>query len=209
VVITPWATRSHTPLRPKDTEFQPQLHGRRGPAYLISFCSGRRAESLTVALRASVLERMASETGSDIEHGWAGMPASGEDRQWLMAPRQLIMASAAVIDCVTRRASGAVNRGELAMKIVFPARCVGNRHHNLVAAGTLSRACQGRRNVLMAHVTLGVWRGSLLAVAYAESRGVERGLDVSDMTYRNIQTGGRIRVARGANVHSELGRDYL
>ena len=61
----------------------------------------------------------------------------------------------------------------------------------------------------MAHVTLGVWRGSLLAMAYPESRGVERGLHVSDMTYRNIQTGGRIRVARGANGHSKLGRDYL
>ena len=119
------------------------------------------------------------------------------------------MASAAGIGCVTRRASGAVNRGELSVKIVFPARRVGNRLHNLVASGTLSLACCGRRNVLMAHVTLGVWRGSLLAVAYPESRGVERGLHVSDMAYRNIQTGGRVSVARGANVHSKLGRDYL
>jgi hypothetical protein len=162
-----------------------------------------------VALRASVLERMASETGSDIEHGRAGMPTSGEDRQWLMAARQLIMASAAVIGCMTGRASGAVNGGELAVKIVFPARRVGNRQHNLVAAGTLSLACRGRRNVLMAHVTLGVWRGSFLSVAYPESGGVERGLNVSDMTYRNIQTGGRIRVAGSAVGHSELGRDYL
>lgn len=94
-----------------------------------------------MALRASVLERMTSETGSDIEHGWTCMPASGEDGQWLMAPRQLIMASAAGIGCVTRRASGAVNRGVLSVKIVFPARRVGNRLHNLVASGALSLAC--------------------------------------------------------------------
>ena len=176
---------------------------------MISFWSSRWAESLSVALRASVLERMTSETGSDIEHGRAGMPASGEDGQWLMAPRQLVMASAAGIGSVTRRASGAVNGGELAVKIVLPARRVGNRLHNLVASGTLRLACRGRRNVLMAHVTLGVWRGSLLGVAYPESRGVKRGLHVSDMTYRNIQTGGRIRVARGAIGHSKLGRNYF
>lgn len=152
---------------------------------------------------------MTSQTGSHVEHGWYRVPATGENGQWLMTAGQLIVAAATVIGCVAGRAGCAVDRGELTVKIVFPARRVGSRPHNLVAGGALSLAGRGRGNVLMAHVALSVGGGSLLAVPYPESGGVEGGLHVPHVTDRHIQTGGRIRMAGGAVGHPELGRDDL
>jgi hypothetical protein len=119
------------------------------------------------------------------------------------------MTAAAIIHGVTGRAGSAVYRCILAVDVVLPPRGVRSRHHHFVAGIALILSLPRRGHILVAHVALGVGIGGLLGVMDPKALGMERGLHVSNMTDRSIQTGGCIGMARGAVGHPELGRDDL
>lgn len=118
--------------------------------------SGLGAHALCVALSTSVLEGVASKTRPLIEHGKVSMPASLEDRERLVASRDLVVAAAAVVGRVTGRASSAVKRSVFSVDVVFPARRVRSRQHYDVARRALILCFDRRRDVLMANEALRV-----------------------------------------------------
>jgi hypothetical protein len=98
------------------------------PADLL--CSGGWAEPFGMALGAGILERVTRQTSSHIQHGWSGVGACLENRQWHVAAGQLIMTAAAIIRGVAGRAVGAIERGILAVNVVLPPRGVRRGLHH-------------------------------------------------------------------------------
>ena len=87
-----------------------------------------------MALRARVLERVACQTGTLVEHCRDRMRSGFEQRQRHMAAGKLIMAGAAVLRTVTCGTSSAVQGRDLSMDIVFKPRCMRLRPHDCMAA---------------------------------------------------------------------------
>lgn len=135
---------------------------------------------------ARILERVTSQTGSHVQHGRTGVGASLENRQRHVTPRQLIMAAAAIVRRVARRASGAFQCRILAVNVVFPSRGVRNGLHHHMAGNTLILGFHRWREILVAHEALRIGCGGLLGVMHAEALIMESRLDVSGVAGRSI-----------------------
>ena len=90
-----------------------------------------------MALGTSILKRVTSQTGSHIQPGGSGVGSSLEDLQRRVAPRQFIVAAAAIICGMTCRAIRAIQCRVLAVNVVLPARGVRGRLHHRMARRTL------------------------------------------------------------------------
>ena len=86
-----------------------------------------------MAIRARVLEGMARHAGALVQHCGLGVRAGLEQWQRLVAAGQFVVASAAIIGGVAGGASGSIERRELAVDIVLPARGVRRGLHHLMA----------------------------------------------------------------------------
>lgn len=91
------------------------------------------ADLIRVTLRARVLESVASHAGALIEHSRHRVSAAFVQRQRDMAPGQFVVAGTAVIRGVARRASGSIERGDLAVNIVLEAGGMVHWPHHLMA----------------------------------------------------------------------------
>ena len=91
------------------------------------------AQAAGVALGAGVLERVTRHTSALVQHGDPGVGAGFEQRQRHMASWQFIVAPAAGIRRVTRRALGAFQCCELAVYVVLPAGRVRSGLHYQMA----------------------------------------------------------------------------
>ena len=162
-----------------------------------------------MAFRAGVLERVAGETGSDIEHSRTGVATAFEDRQRNVASGQFIVAAAAIIHRVASRAIPALERGILAVNVVLPAGRVRHGFHHEMAGSALSLGLHRWRHVLVAHETLGVRRGGFILVMDAETLGMKRRLYVSGVAGGSAHALHGIGVAGGAVRHPEFGGNTL
>ena len=86
-----------------------------------------------MAIRARVLKGVTRHARALIQHCGLRVRAGLEQWQRLMAARQFIVASAAIIGGVAGGASSAIERRELAVDVVLPARGVRRGLHHLMA----------------------------------------------------------------------------
>ena len=105
------------------------------PTLLVSRALGFRAYALGMASE-HVSWNVWHVKHALIQHGKLRVSTCLEDGERLVAPRQLIVATATVIGGVTSGTHGAVERRVFAMDIVLPARGVRSRQHHGVARST-------------------------------------------------------------------------
>ena len=149
---------------------------------------------------AGVLEGVAGHTRALVEHRGDGMRAILEERQREMTPRQLIVASAAIVLLVARCAGSPVERGIFSVQIVLPPRRMGFRTHYLVARQALIRPpCSGNL-VLVAREALRVPGRGLGRMVGPKDSSVEFRLYVACVV-RGQSTFAFIRMARTAIGH--------
>src|SRR5438270_11537596 len=98
---------------------------------------GGGVKSTAVALSTSILKRVTSQTGSDIQHRRSGVGSSLKDLQRHVAPRQLIVAATAIVRRVAGRAIRAIQCRILAVNVVLPSRGVRGGLHQHMARRTL------------------------------------------------------------------------
>jgi len=127
-----------------------------------------------VAIRARVLKGVTRHARALIQHCQLRVGAGLEQWQRLVAARQFVVASAAIIGGVAGGASGAIERRELAVDIILPARGVGRGLHHLMALYALVFRGERWRHVLVASETFCVWRGRFFPMIKAEVFGVRR-----------------------------------
>jgi len=168
-----------------------------------------------MTFRARILERMAGKAGTFIEHSGPRVAAALEQRQRLVAGRQLVMASNAGIRGVAGRTGFAIDCRELPVQIVLPAGRMRCRTHHQVASVALvpggARRSEGvgvgsRQHVGVADEAFRPRRRRLFLVVNPEAFGMKFGFDIA-----GVASGSgarfRINVAGLAVCHPEIRRN--
>src|SRR5713226_2814488 len=109
-----------------------------------------------MAVRARVLEGVACHAGALIEHCQLSVGAGLEQRQRLMAARQLVMAADTIIGSVAGGACSAIEGREFAVDIVQPTGGMRRGLHHLMTWDALIFRRERWGHVLMTSETLRV-----------------------------------------------------